>query len=146
MGIIRILVEVSLGLMYQCFLLPFGYFLVIRYFMEINVLTVIDILQQTKSIDGRYTNFPVTHVNDHVIRASVMTEPFYWHMHPNSDESFLVVEGSIFIDLEDRTVELFPGQFFTIPRNIKHRTRPNGERSVNVTFELRDMETIRLDQ
>ena len=74
-----------------------------------------------------------------------MTEPFYWHMHPNSDESFLVIEGAIFIDLENTTVELFPGQFFTIPKNIKHRTRPHGERSVNLTFERQNMETVKFD-
>lgn len=114
--------------------------------MEINVLTVIDVHQQTKAINSLYANFPLTHVNDHVIRVSIMTEPFYWHMHPNSDESFLVVEGSIFIDLEDKTIELFPGQFFTVPKTIKHRTRPNGERSINLTFELQNMETVKLDQ
>ena len=90
--------------------------------MEIKPLTVIDIQQQTKTINSQYANFPLTEVNDHVIRISVMTEPYYWHMHPNSDESFLVIEGSILIDLEDRTIELIPGQFFTIPKTIKHRT------------------------
>lgn len=114
--------------------------------MDINALTVIDIHQQTNAISSQYANFPLTAVNDHVIRASVMTEPFYWHIHPDSDESFLVIEGSIFIDLEDKTVELFPGQFFTIPKTIKHRTRPNGERSVNLTFEHQNMKTVRLDQ
>jgi mannose-6-phosphate isomerase-like protein (cupin superfamily) len=114
--------------------------------MEINALTVLDIHQLTKSINSLYANFQLTSVNDHVIRVSIMTEPFYWHMHPNSDESFLVIEGSIFIDLEDTTVELFPSQFFTIPKNIKHRTRPNGERSVNLTFEHQNMETIKLDE
>ena len=113
--------------------------------MDMNALTVIDIHQQTK-VASEYTNFPVTHVNDHVIRASVMTEAFYWHLHPNSDESFLVMEGSIFIDLVGRTIELFPGQFFTIPKNTKHRTRPSGERSVNITFEFQNLETIKLDQ
>jgi len=114
--------------------------------MDINILTAIDIHQQTAAIISGYANFPLTLVNDHVIRVSVMTEPFYWHMHPNSDESFLVVEASIFIDLEGRTVELFPGQFFTIPKGVRHRTRPNGGRSVNVTFELRDMETVKLEK
>ena len=113
--------------------------------MELNTLTVIDIHQQTKAIT-QYTNFPLTEVNDHVVRVGIMTEPFYWHMHPNSDETFLVIEGVLFIDLEDSTIELLPGQFFTIPKTIKHRTRPKGERSVNVTFERQDMETIRLDQ
>jgi len=114
--------------------------------MESNALTVIDIHQRTEAVNSLYANFPLTLVNNHVIRVSIMTEPFYWHMHPNSDESFLVIEGSIFIDLEDTTVELFSGQFFTIPKNIKHRTRPNGERSVNLTFEHQNMKTIKLDQ
>ena len=113
--------------------------------MEMNALTVIDIHQQTK-VASDYTNFPVTQVNDHVVRASVMTEPFYWHLHPNSDESFLVMEGSIYIDLEGRTIELAPGQLLTIPKNTPHRTRPKGERSVNITFELQNLETIKLDQ
>jgi mannose-6-phosphate isomerase-like protein (cupin superfamily) len=112
--------------------------------MEISPLTIIDILQQTKEI-GSYTNLPLAFINDHVIRVSVMTESFYWHLHPNSDESFLVIEGSLFIDLEDGTIELFPGQLFTIPKNIKHRTRPNGDRSVNITFEHQGLETIRFD-
>ena len=114
--------------------------------MEIKALTVIDIQQQTKSINSLYANFPLTEVNDHVIRVSIMTEPFYWHMHPNSDESFFVIEGSILIDLEDRTIELFPGQFFTIPKTVKHRSRPNGARSVNLTFEHQNLRTIRLNQ
>ena len=110
-----------------------------------NPLTVIDIQQQIKANKASYFNMPLTLVNDHVIRVSVMTEPFYWHLHPNSDETFLVTEGSIFIDLEEKTVEIFPGQLFTIPRNIKHRTRPNGNRSVNITIERKDMETLRME-
>lgn len=108
--------------------------------MEAPVLTVIDILQHTKDIHT-YSNFSLAFVNDHVIRVGIMTESFYWHLHP----SFLVIEGSIFIDLKDRTIELFPGQLFTIPKNVKHRTRPNGDRSVNLTFESQDMETLKME-
>jgi mannose-6-phosphate isomerase-like protein (cupin superfamily) len=108
-------------------------------------LRVIDIQEQTLISAAPYRNFPLALVNDHVVRVSVMTESFFWHFHPNSDESFLVVEGSIFIDLEDGTIELFPGQLFTIPKNTRHRTRPNGKRSVNLTFERKDMETVRVD-
>jgi mannose-6-phosphate isomerase-like protein (cupin superfamily) len=113
--------------------------------MDDSTLTILDIHQQTEAVNSPYANFPLTRVNDHVIRVAIMTEPFYWHMHPNSDESFLVTEGSIFIDLEDKTIELFPGQFFTVPKSIKHRTRPNGSRSVNLTFEYENMETTKLN-
>jgi mannose-6-phosphate isomerase-like protein (cupin superfamily) len=113
--------------------------------MEIAPLTVTDIHSLASTIDSLYANFPIAAVNDHVIRMGIMTEPYYWHMHPNSDESFLVMEGSIYIDLEDRTIKLGPGQCFTIPQSVKHRTRPVGARSVNLTFEHRDMRTIRID-
>jgi hypothetical protein len=48
-------------------------------------LTVINLKQETATSEA-YKNFPVSLVNDHVIRVSVMTEDFYWHYHPNSDE------------------------------------------------------------
>ena len=89
-----------------------------------------------------YYNSIVSPVNDHVIRLSVMIAPFYWHYHPNSDESFLVSAGILCIDLEDRVIELGPGQGITIPAGMKHRTRPKGDRSVNITFERADMVTV----
>jgi len=111
--------------------------------MNTEQLMVIDIARKAL-INEVYTNIPVATVNDHVIRMSVMTESYFWHFHPNSDETFLVMEGSVFIDLEDRTVELFPNQVFTIPKNVRHRTRPNGSRSVNLTFESANMTTIKV--
>ena len=109
-----------------------------------DTLKVIDIQQQTKEATI-YANFPLALVNDHVVRVSVMTEPFYWHLHPNSDESFLVVEGELYIDLDTTTIQLLPGQLFTIPKNTKHRTRPKSDRSVNLTFEYEHMETIKIE-
>lgn len=91
--------------------------------MEPPVLTPIDIKQETIQVDY-YKNIRLSIVNDHAVRLSVMSEPFYWHYHPNSDETFLVLEGVLCIDLEDRTVELMPSQLITIPANVVHRTRP----------------------
>lgn len=110
--------------------------------MQIQPLQIVDFAQQITQATGAYSNVPVALVNNHVVRMSVMTEPYFWHYHPNSDECFMVIEGSIFIDLEDRTIELHPGQLFTIPKNVIHRTRPNGTRSVNITFEAGEMETV----
>ena len=113
--------------------------------MEPPVLIPIDIKQETSGVDY-YKNIPLSIVNDHTVRLSVMTEPFYWHYHPNSDETFLILEGVLCIDLEDRTVELSPGQLITIPANVKHCTRPKDNRSVNVTFEREGIETVRVDR
>jgi len=84
---------------------------------------------------ARYDNHPIAKVNDHEVRISTMTEDYHWHCHPDSDESFLALEGGLYIDFDDRTVALLPGQMITVERGVRHRTRPIGGRSVNLTFE-----------
>jgi mannose-6-phosphate isomerase-like protein (cupin superfamily) len=113
-------------------------------FENVPALAIVDIHQHIDHAKT-YANLPLALVNDHVVRVSVMTEPYFWHLHPNSDESFLVMEGSIFIDLDTTTIELLPSQLFTIPKNTPHRTRPGGKRSVNLTFEGQDIETVKLE-
>jgi mannose-6-phosphate isomerase-like protein (cupin superfamily) len=104
----------------------------------------IDLNEYHQAISDRYANHVLTNVNDHVVRISVMTEDFYWHYHPNSDETFIVLKGTMFLDLETSTVEISKGQMITVAANVRHRTRPKGPRSVNLTIELADMETVRV--
>jgi mannose-6-phosphate isomerase-like protein (cupin superfamily) len=82
-----------------------------------------------------YNNHPIASVNDHEVRISIMTDAYHWHCHPDSDETFLTLEGGLFIDFDDQTVELLPGYLITVKRGVRHRTRPIGKRSVNLTFE-----------
>jgi len=114
--------------------------------MKATPLTALDTGELIRTVTTNYANLPVAEVNDHVVRLSVMTEPYFWHYHPNSDETFMTLEGILVIELETETIELSPGQLFTIPKNILHRTRPKGERSVNITFEHGQIETIQVDR
>lgn len=99
-------------------------------------------LQAESAAHFGYDNHPVARVNDHVVRIATMSEPYFWHFHPDSDETFLVIEGRLCIDFETGSVELNVGQLLTIPRGVRHRTRPVGGRSVNLTFESAHLETV----
>ncbi|GAB4022120.1 cupin domain-containing protein [Spirosoma koreense] len=112
--------------------------------MAASSLTPIDIRALTQAVTT-YANFSLATVNDHVVKVSVMTENYFWHYHPDSDETFLQVEGILLIDLETETVELMPGQLFTIPKNTVHRTRPKTDRSVNLTIERSQLETVKVE-
>jgi len=105
---------------------------------------VIDLAKEAARAKS-YDNHSIAQVNDHEVRISTMTEAYHWHCHPDSDECFLAVEGGLLIDFDDRTVELRPGQMITVSRGVRHRTRPVGERSVNVTFERVDAGSERLE-
>ena len=109
-----------------------------------DLLLIIDLESFTKTMVDGYLNYALTNVNDHVVRLNIMIEDFYWHFHQNSDETFLVIEGTLLLDLEQETVTLGQGQMYTIPQNVHHRTGPESSRSINITFERANMETVRV--
>lgn len=106
--------------------------------------THVDLASAAAAVSGAYANFPLTEVDDHVVRMSVMTEPFFWHRHPDSDEVFLVIEGEVLLETAIERVELSPGQLYTVPAGVAHVTSPLSPRSVNITIEKLGMSTERL--
>lgn len=102
----------------------------------------VDFFALTKQEGQPYLNTVIGNVNDHVVRMSIMTEPYPWHYHPNSDETFIGVEGVIIIETKDGLIELTPGTTVTIPRGIAHCTRPKDKQSINLTVERADLQTI----
>jgi mannose-6-phosphate isomerase-like protein (cupin superfamily) len=102
----------------------------------------IDIHTKSDAVQSGYFNETVTVVNDHVIRVSVMTTSYPWHRHPNSDETFLVMEGILILETQDQVLHLEPGQMATVPANTIHRTQPASARSVNLTVEHKNTETL----
>ena len=105
----------------------------------------IDLAALHGRVKTNYWNEALAAINDHEVRMSVMSEPFGWHAHPDSDESFLVLHGRLAIDFAEGEVVLRPGELLTVPRGVLHRTRPVGGRSVNLTFERRQAETMFVD-
>lgn len=86
-------------------------------------LTLID-LNAEIAAHTPWFNQTLTTVNDAVVRLGVIEGDFHWHKHDAEDEFFLVLEGQLLIDLEDRdTVRLDPHQGYTVPRGVVHRTR-----------------------
>ena len=86
-------------------------------------LTIIDIPGEIAAHEPWF-NQTLTTVNDSVVRLGILEVDFHWHKHEAEDEFFLVLEGRLLIDFEDRdTVTLDPHQGFTVPRGVMHCTR-----------------------
>lgn len=105
----------------------------------------IDIEALASSELQQYSNRVLTSVNDHDVHISIMQAPYFWHLHPDSDETFLVVEGTLAVDLDKETVNLQRGQLLTVRAGTRHRTRPVTARSVNLTVERTNATTVRCD-
>lgn len=96
-------------------------------------LELIDVKGLADSVEPWF-NQTLTRVNDCVVRVGVVHGEFHWHHHDDEDEFFYVVEGKWIIDLEDQSIELSPGQGFTVPKGVRHKTRAP-ERTVVLMIE-----------
>jgi mannose-6-phosphate isomerase-like protein (cupin superfamily) len=86
-------------------------------------LAVVDVPAIVSGCAEKWFNQTLTRVNDSVVRLGVVEGEFHWHRHDHDDEFFFVLEGRLFIDLEDRTIELGPNQGTTVPKSVLHRPR-----------------------
>src|SRR6202162_242933 len=80
-------------------------------------LTVVDIPAEVAE-HATWFNQTLTQVNDSVVRLGILEGEYHWHKHDNEDEFFLVLDGQLLIDLEDRTIELNPGQGVTLSKGV----------------------------
>jgi len=90
---------------------------------KFGALRLIDVAAEAAAHEPWF-NQTLTSVNDSVVRLGVIEGDFHWHKHDDTDEFFLVLDGELLIDLEDReTVTLTQHQGYTVPRGVVHRTR-----------------------
>jgi mannose-6-phosphate isomerase-like protein (cupin superfamily) len=109
---------------------PYATFLNVHY----PALTLVDIPALVAANTERWYNQTLSRVNDSVVRLAVVQGEYHWHKHDDLDEFFLVLEGKLIIDLEDRTVDLARWQGFVVPKGVVHRTRAP-ERTVMIMVE-----------
>lgn len=72
----------------------------------------------------------VAEMNDYQFKLVKVQGDFVWHDHQDTDETFIVVEGSLRIDFRDGSVELEAGEMFVVPRGVEHKPYAAGEAQV----------------
>lgn len=78
--------------------------------------------------DHPWFNRTLCGVNGSLVRIGVFHGEFHWHAHEREDEFFLVLEGSLEIEIEGRNpVQLKPLEGVMVPRGVRHMPKaPNG--------------------
>jgi mannose-6-phosphate isomerase-like protein (cupin superfamily) len=62
----------------------------------------------------------VGEVDDVYIKVAKVHGSFAWHAHEEEDELFLILKGSLLIEMENRNVELGEGEMFVVPKGARH--------------------------
>jgi mannose-6-phosphate isomerase-like protein (cupin superfamily) len=72
----------------------------------------------------------IAEMNDYQFKLAKLQGDFIWHAHHDTDEAFIVIEGSLRIDFRDGAVHLSAGEMFVVPKGVEHK--PYAEREVKV--------------
>ena len=83
------------------------------------------------SFDEIYSPRIVTRMNDYDVRVAHAKGEHVWHVHADTDEFFLVIDGQFDIALRDadgaeRQVSLRQGDVFVVPKGTEHKPSSPG--------------------
>ena len=81
----------------------------------------VDLAAALATFEEPWSPRTVAVLNDYDIRVVRTKGEFTRHSHPETDEFFMVLTGRLTIRLDDRDVELGPGQLYVIPRGVHHQ-------------------------
>ena len=63
----------------------------------------------------------ISELNDYQIKLVKIQGDFVWHNHSETDELFLVIEGKMKIEFNNKTIELNKGELYVVPKGVEHR-------------------------
>lgn len=69
-------------------------------------------------------------LNGQQVKAAKIKGEFVFHHHEDEDEMFLVIEGHLKIEFEEKSIDVGPGEFVIIPKGVSHK--PIAEEEVQV--------------
>jgi mannose-6-phosphate isomerase-like protein (cupin superfamily) len=83
------------------------------------------------SFDAVYSPRIVARVNDYDVRVAHTAGEHLWHVHEDTDEFFLVLQGRFDVALRDAdgaetTVALHQGDIFVVPKGTEHKPSSPG--------------------
>ncbi|ESJ26804.1 cupin [Cupriavidus sp. HPC(L)] len=83
--------------------------------------TAIDLIGKIGQIDGHWQPRVVAEMNDYQFKVVKLKGDFIWHTHADTDETFIVLDGELRIDLRDGAIVLRAGQMAVVPKGIEHK-------------------------
>ncbi len=69
----------------------------------------------------------IARMNDYHFKLVKLQGEFVWHDHADTDEAFLVLEGSMTIHFRNGDVSVGAGELFVVPRGEEHKTSATAE-------------------
>ena len=128
------------------------------FFVSLKMEKAINLLQKFSLFDEQWSPRIIAESNEQLIKLAKIEGEFVWHNHPNEDEVFYIVKGSLIIRFRDKEVHLKEGELYVVPKGEDHfpvaekecwvmliepkGTRHTGETDFELSVDEKDQEWI----
>lgn len=70
---------------------------------------------------GDYAVGLIAKMNDYDFKIVKFKGEFVWHSHPETDETFIIIDGTLVMNFRDRKVAIHAGEMIVIPKGVEHK-------------------------
>lgn len=82
---------------------------------------VINFQEKLSLFNAHWTPKVIAQMNDYHLKLVKIQGEFVWHNHPETDEVFIVLEGSMDIHFRDGMITLKAGEMTVVPKGQEHK-------------------------
>jgi mannose-6-phosphate isomerase-like protein (cupin superfamily) len=85
---------------------------------------------------GDYAVRLIAKMNNYDLKIVKFRGDFVWHSHPETDETFIIMEGTLVMNFRDRKVEVHAGEMIVVPKGVEHKpSSENGYKALLIEPE-----------
>jgi len=83
-------------------------------------MTAINLVEKLSLFADLWSPKVISEFNDHDVMVVKVQGEFNWHSHHDTDDFFLVLQGSITIQMRGGDVHLNAGEMYVVPKGVEH--------------------------
>ena len=91
------------------------------------MMDTINLKDKLSKFSDHWSPKVIAELNDYQFKLVKIQGEFVWHNHPDTDEVFIVIEGSMNIEFENETVQLNEGEMLVVPKGVEHKPYADSE-------------------
>mgnify|MGYP001453534719 CR=1 FL=1 len=93
-------------------------------------MSKVNIREKLSMFSEKWSPKVIAEMNDYQFKLVKIEGEFVWHNHSETDEVFIVLEGRMKIEFEDKTVQLNEGEMYVVPKGVRHK--PSAEHECRI--------------
>jgi len=86
-------------------------------------MKTVNLLEKLNQFSTHWDPHVVADYNDNDIMVAKFSGEFPFHLHEDTDDFFLVLQGEFTMDLDGESHVVKTGEVFVVPRGVTHRPR-----------------------